>query len=35
MGNEIMERVDRLEEKVKGLEGELARAKKSPKNKCR
>lgn len=35
MGNEIMERVDQLEEKVKVLEGELARAKRAPKNKCR
>ncbi|QWH05669.1 hypothetical protein [Bacillus mycoides] len=31
MGNEIMERVDQLEEKVKVLEGELARAKRARK----
>ncbi|MFK4293525.1 tetrahydromethanopterin S-methyltransferase subunit G [Bacillus sp. RC240] len=31
MGNEMMERVDQLEEKVKVLEGELARAKRARK----
>lgn len=31
MGNEMMERVEQLEEKVKRLEGELARATKAKK----
>ncbi|MGH1279880.1 hypothetical protein [Bacillus basilensis] len=31
MENKIMERVEQLEEKVKGLEGELARTMKAPK----
>jgi tetrahydromethanopterin S-methyltransferase subunit G len=31
MGNEMMERVEQLEEKVKVLEGELARAKSTQK----
>ncbi|PEC23905.1 hypothetical protein [Bacillus cereus] len=31
MGNEMMERVEQLEEKVKVLEGELARAKSAQK----
>lgn len=35
MGNEMMERVEQLEEKVKVLEGELARAKSAQKNKYR
>ncbi|MDA1534181.1 hypothetical protein WAG12_20350 [Bacillus cereus] len=31
MENKVMERVEQLEEKVKGLEGELARTKKAQK----
>ncbi|QUG83318.1 hypothetical protein [Bacillus nitratireducens] len=31
MGNEMMERIDQLEEKVKVLEGELARVKRARK----
>ncbi|EJQ09272.1 hypothetical protein IC5_00627 [Bacillus cereus AND1407] len=33
MGNEMMERVEQLEEKVKRLEGELARTTKAKKDK--